>query len=276
MTLLVRTLTIAVLAAVVVLPAAAAPSAPSTRVSYGKPTVSWTIPPGSTADYIQFARSLPAEPNAFWRNADEQSPLPPRQLSWTAGDRFAPGTWYVHVSAVTPGPPEAADVLEWSPVARFTVSPTPGIVPGKGVDWATLGMKTGDVRAALGLPPSQDGTPAAPVYEYYGGALRVLFARGRVTRFEVLSGRYKVAGTNIRVGSKEAALRAAVKGVRCLTWRTPSPYAYKRTPHRFCYLGSRAKGAVMTYFAIKGGQISNVKLGRVVFAKYDPFFGLLL
>jgi hypothetical protein len=88
----------------------------------------------------------------------------------------------------------------------------------KGVDWATLGMKTDDVRAALGLPPSQDGTRAAPVYEYYGGALRVLFDRGRVTRF----------------------------------------------------------GAVMTYFAIKGGQISNVKLGRVVFAKYDPFFGLLL
>jgi hypothetical protein len=276
MTLLVRTLTIAVLAAVVVLPAAAAPSAPNARVSYGKPTISWTIPPGSTADYIQFARALPAEPNAFWRNADEQSPLRQRQLSWTAGDRFAPGTWYVHVSAVTPGPPEAEDVLEWSPVTRFTVPPTPGIVPGKGVDWATLGLKTGDVRAALGLPPSQDGTRAAPVYEYYGGALRVLFARSRVTRFEVLSGRYKVEGTSIRVGSKEAALRAAVKGVRCLTWRTPSPYAYKRTAHRFCYVGSRAKGAVMTYFAIRAGRISNVKLGRVVFAKYDPFFGLLL
>jgi hypothetical protein len=31
----------------------------------------------------------------------------------------------------------------------------------------------------------------------------------------------------------------------------------------------------MTYFAIRGGRISNVKLGRVVFAKYDPFFGLI-
>jgi len=29
----------------------------------------------------------------------------------------------------------------------------------------------------------------------------------------------------------------------------------------------------MTYFGIKGGRISNVKLGRVVFARYDPFFG---
>jgi hypothetical protein len=283
MKLLVRTLTIAALAAVLVLPAGAAPSAPSARVTYGKPTVSWTIPPGSTADTIQFVRSLPAEPNAFWRNADEQSPLRPRQMSWTAGDRFAPGTWYVHVSAVTPAPPcppdaDACsdDVIEWSPVTRFTVPPTPGIVPGKGVDYAMLGMRTGDVRAALGPPPSLDGTRAAPVYEYYGGALRVLFARDRVTRFEVLSGRYKVEGTNIRVGSKEAALRAAVKGARCLTWRTPSPYAYKRTPHRYCYLGSRAKGAVMTYFAIKSGRISNVKLGRVVFAKYDPFFGHLL
>jgi hypothetical protein len=57
-----------VLAAILALPAAAAPSAPSARMSYGKPTVSWTIPPGSNADYIQFARSLPAEPNAFWRN----------------------------------------------------------------------------------------------------------------------------------------------------------------------------------------------------------------
>jgi hypothetical protein len=228
------------------------------------------------ADTIQFDRSLPAEPNAFWRNADEQSPLRPRQMSWTGGDRFAPGTWYVHVSAVSPGPPDAEDVIEWSPVTRFTVPRTPGIVPGKGVDYATLGMRTGDVRAGLGPPPSLDGTRAAPVYEYCGGALRVLFARGRVTRFEVLSGRYKVEGTNIRVGSKEAALRVAVKGVRCLTWRTPSPYAYKRTPHRYCYLGSRAKGAVMTYFAIKFGRISNVKLGRVVFAKYDPFFGRLL
>jgi hypothetical protein len=117
------------------------------------------------------------------------------------------------------------------------------------------------VRAALGLPPSQDGTRAAPVYEYYGGALRSLFAGGRVTRFDVLSGRYKVEGRSIRVGSKEAALRAAVKGVRCLTWRTPSPYAYKRTAHRFCYVGSRAKGAVMTYFEIRTGRISDVKLG---------------
>jgi hypothetical protein len=129
------------------------------------------------ADTIQFDRSLPAEPNAFWRNADEQSPLRPCQMSWTAGDRFAPGTWYVHVSAVSPGPPDAEDVIEWSPVTRFTVPPTPGIVPGKGVDYATLGMRT---------------------------------------------------------------------------------------------------GAVMTYFAIRSGHISNVKLGRVVFAKYDPFFGRLL
>jgi hypothetical protein len=74
MTLLPRTLTIAALAAVLVLPAGAAPSAPSARVTYGKPTVSWTIPPGSTADTIQFARSLPAELNAFWRNASRARP----------------------------------------------------------------------------------------------------------------------------------------------------------------------------------------------------------
>jgi hypothetical protein len=283
MTLLVRTLTIAALAAVVALPAAAAPpSVANPRVTYGKPTISWTIPAGSTADMIQFARSLPANPNAFWPDANEELPLKPRQTSWQAGDRFAPGTWYVHVASVTPAPPcppdaDACpdDVTEWSPAIRFTVPPTPGIVPGKGIDFATLGMKTEDVRAALGPPPSLDGTPRAPVYEYYGGALRILFARGRVTRYEVLSGRYKVEGTTVRVGSNEAALRAGVKGVRCLTWRTPSPYPWKRTPHRYCYLGSRAKGAVMTYFAIRGGRISNVKLGRVVFAKYDPFFGLI-
>jgi hypothetical protein len=115
-------------------------------------------------------------------------------MSWAAGDRFAPGTWYGHVSAVSPGPPDAEDVIEWSPVTRLTVPPTPGIVPGKGVDHATLGMRTGDVRAGLGPPPGLDG----------------------------------------------------------------------------------AKGAVMTYFAIRSGHISNVKLGRDVFAKYDPFFGRLL
>jgi hypothetical protein len=283
MTLLGRTLTIAALAAVVALPAAAAPpSVANPRVTYGKPTISWTIPAGSTADMIQFARSLPANPNAFWPDANEELPLKPRQTSWQAGDRFAPGTWYVHVASVPPAPPcppdaDACpdDVTEWSPAIRFTVPPTPGIVPGKGIDFATLGMKTEDVRAALGPPPSLDGTPRAPVYEYYGGALRILFARGRVTRYEVLSGRYKVEGTTVRVGSRERALRTAVKGVRCLTWRTPSPYSWMRTPHRYCYLGSRVKGAVMTYFAIRGGRISNVKLGRVVFAKYDPFFGLI-
>jgi hypothetical protein len=276
MRLLARTLTLCLLAAVVAMPAAAAPpSAPSARVTYGKPTITWTITPGSTADLIQFTRSLPEPPNAFWRNADEQSPLRPRQQSWTAGERFLPGTWYVHVSAVSPTP-GVEDAPEWSPVTRFVVPATPGIVPGKGVDYATLGMTTNDVRNALGPPPSIDGTRSAPVYEYYGGALRILFAKGRVTRFELFTGRYKVDSTKIGVGSKESALRAAVKGVRCLAWRTPSPYAYKRTPHRYCYLGSRAKGAVMTYFAIKAGRISNVKLGRVVFAKYDPFFGRLL
>jgi hypothetical protein len=166
-------------------------------------------------------------------------------------------------------------MTEWSPVTRFVVPPTPGIVPGKGVDYVRLGMRAGDVRNALGPPPSLDGTRAAPVYEYYGSALRILFARGRITRFELYDRRYKVEGTTVRMGSKESALRA-VKGVHCLTWRTPSPYPWKRTPHRYCYLGSRAKGAVMTYFAIKGGRISNVKLGRVVFGKHDPFFGLLL
>ena len=32
----------------------------------------------------------------------------------------------------------------------------------------------------------------------------------------------------------------------------------------------------MTYFGIRGGRVSNVKLGRVVFARYDPFFGRIL
>ena len=284
MKLLVRTLTISALAAIAAIPAAAAPpSTPIVRVKYGEPAVSWTLVPGSTADMIQFTRSVPANPNTFWRDADEQSSLNPRQTSWTAGDRFAPGAWYVHVASVTPAPPcppEADecpdDATEWSPATRFVVPSTPGIVAGKGVDFARLGMKTDEVRSILGQPPSLDGTRAAPVYEYYGGSLRVLFARGRVTRFEVLNGRYKVDGTTVGVGSSERALRAAVRGVRCLTWRTPSPYPWQRTPHRYCYLGSRAKGAVMTYFGIRGGRVSNVKLGRVVFARYDPFFGRIL
>jgi hypothetical protein len=32
----------------------------------------------------------------------------------------------------------------------------------------------------------------------------------------------------------------------------------------------------MTYFGIRGARVSNVKLGRVVFARYDPFFGRIL
>jgi hypothetical protein len=284
MRLLVRMLTISALAAVAALPAAAAaPSSLVARVTYGKPAISWRLSPGSTSDLIQFARSLPANPNAFWPNAGEPSPLKERQASWKAGDRFEPGTWYVHVASVTPAPPCPPDAdqcpddaTEWSPVTRFTVPRAPGIVPGSGVDYVKLGMGTTAVRAALGLPPSLDGTRAAPVYEYYGSALHILFARGRVVRFEVLGGRYEVDGTNVGVGATERALKAAVKGVRCLTWRTPSRYPWQRTPHRYCYVGSRAKGAVMTYFGLKGARVSNVKLGRVVFAKYDPFFGRIL
>jgi hypothetical protein len=219
MKLLVRTMTMAALAAVAAIPAAAAPPSVATaRVTYGKPAVSWTLTPGSTADMIQFTRSLAASPNAFWRDADEQSPLSGRQASWRASERFAPGTWYVHVASVTPAPPCPPDAdecpddaTEWSAVTRFVVPPTPGILAGKGVDYARLGMKTADVRSALGPPPSLDGTRAAPVYEYYGSALRVLFARGRVTRFEVYSGRYKVDGTPVGVGSTERALRAALR-----------------------------------------------------------------
>ena len=166
MKLLVRTLTISALAAIAAIPAAAAPpSTPIVRVKYGEPAVSWTLVPGSTADTIQFTRSVPANPNTFWRDADEQSPLNPRQTSWTAGDRFAPGAWYVHVASVPPAPPcppeadECPDnATEWSPATRFVVPSTPGIVAGKGVDFARLGMKTDEVRSILGQPPSLDGT----------------------------------------------------------------------------------------------------------------------
>jgi hypothetical protein len=37
-----------------------------------------------------------------------------------------------------------------------------------------------------------------------------------------------------------------------------------------------AKAAVMTYFGNRGGRVSNVKLGRVVFARHDPFFGRVI
>jgi hypothetical protein len=40
--------------------------------------------------------------------------------------------------------------------------------------------------------------------------------------------------------------------------------------------GIASQGRRDDVFAIRTGRISDVKLGRVVFAKYDPFFGLLL
>jgi hypothetical protein len=57
------------------------------------------------------------------------------------------------------------------------------------------------------------------------------------------------------VGSSEAAVRAGVPGVRCLT-----EFGY-----RHCYLGRRARGQLITDFSLSTkGRVTKVLLTRVL------------
>ena len=265
-------------AAVVFAVAPAASAAPPVVTEaghlYGKPSVSWSLTPGATSDLLQITKTPPPTPG-FWAGVDFH-PLDPGQKTWRWGDRFVPGTYSVHVSSVTPAPPCdpnadecPVDLTEWSNVAKLTIPKPPGIVPGKGMDYVRLGMTTAQVRQILGRETSLDGTLRSPILEYYGIELRVLTKARRVSRFELFGRKLRVEGTNVGVGSSERQLRAALRGARCLTWRNTHG-----KPFRYCWLGAKARGRVITYFELKRGRVANMKIGRVVHARHDPFFGI--
>ena len=140
------------------------------------------------------------------------------------------------------------------------------IVPGKGMAGVELGDCIEHAIEVLGYPDrtfgSRDFAGFKERYYYNARALRLEFRRGP-GRCLVLSS-IRTRGSEERTkegvgkGTKQKALRAALKGEKCRTFKQP-----KRI--RICWIGSRIPSKPLTEFRIDSkGRVNNIVVGTVI------------
>jgi hypothetical protein len=140
------------------------------------------------------------------------------------------------------------------------------IVPGKGMAGVELGDCIERAIEVLGYPDrtfgSSDFAGFKESYYYNAKALKLEFRRGP-GRCLVLSS-IRTRGSEERTkegvgkGTKQKALRAALKGEKCRTFRRP-----KRI--RICWIGSRIPSKPLTEFRIDSkGRVNNVSVRTLI------------
>jgi hypothetical protein len=130
------------------------------------------------------------------------------------------------------------------------------IVVQKGIAGVELRMTKTQVRARLGTPKlvRTGSNDFGPYTKFVYPRVTVTFQSGpRVTSTETTSPRERTA-TGVGVGSTEARLKAAVRGVRCMTTLSS----------RQCVVGTFKPGRIVTAFFIDRSRISSVIVGFVL------------
>lgn len=144
-------------------------------------------------------------------------------------------------------------------LAAATASGAPGdgrIVPQQGIAGLRLGMTQAQVKAKVGLPrrvergANEIGSYSTYLYRTY---TVTFFAGPRATQIETRSPQERTAG-GIGVGSTRAAVKAGVRGVRCVV-----EFEYDH-----CYVGTWKPGRTITDFALRSGRVWRVAIGYVI------------
>ncbi len=130
------------------------------------------------------------------------------------------------------------------------------VVPQQGIAGLRLGMTQAQVKARVGLPRRVErgandiGAYSTYLYRTY---TVTFFAGPRVTQIETRSPKERTAG-GIGVGSTRAAVKAGVRGVRCV----------REFEYDHCYVGAWKPGGVITDFSLRNGQVWRVAIGYVI------------
>jgi hypothetical protein len=129
------------------------------------------------------------------------------------------------------------------------------VVPQQGMLGLRVGATVATVEKRLGRPDAFAFRPhpiigRVRVWRY--GRTRLTFdgtgTAARVIQFDTTSRRERLAN-GVGIGSTRAQVLAGVRGVRC-------------TDH--CWVGRFRAGRVVTDFALRGGRVSAITVGRVI------------
>jgi hypothetical protein len=238
------------------------PSGVTATHDRGRPVVTWTNPPGTTEIRVVFSR----QPNRVGLIGTISLGAPTQ--STMVRYPFSRGTYYATVGTIS-----CADCqFEWSESVKFVIPPWK-VTPGRGIANVDVGSPKQLVQDLIGNRPNIRWSSTTNYTQYSYNSKQLYFAflgdlkRHRVVHHMGTSDPKMLVGqSRIHVGSTEKALRAALK-TRCRN------YFFINYTFRECWLGRRAKGAVITIFTITRGRISSIELGKVRYLKGSVFLG---
>ena len=113
--------------------AASTSAAPPTLVSVGQSsrhlTATWTLPPGVTAEEVEYSHSSDTDADGEFEDMLDMDTLGAAQTSWRSDEVMSPGTYWIHVSGSDLNC-EACDVEEWSNAMKVVI-PVPPAKTGR-------------------------------------------------------------------------------------------------------------------------------------------------
>jgi hypothetical protein len=184
-----RTILIGLLAALVLVPAAAAvpPTLGAVTQTGGKVTASWTLPAGGQVWTVEIANAAAVDSDGYFVAASvlDTDVFVDTRTTWTSDEALPAGAYYVHVSGWDKNC-GACPVPEWSAVRSVTV--TAGGAPTSAATTTTAPASTpattptaATAPTTAAAPPTATSTPAATQAAPTASAAPVVSGSGTVS-----------------------------------------------------------------------------------------------